>query len=85
MNVKRRLEALERTLIRDPATLFFEDGTSIEISGRGDYIADLFAAAIRGERSPQIELLARSVGSEEPDGGHMLDLTRALLNGPVDT
>ena len=84
MNLKRRVETLERRLICDPATLFFADGTSAQIGGRGDYIVKLFAAAVRGERSPQMELVARSVRSEEPGGGHMLDLARALLNGPVE-
>ena len=85
MKVTRRLEALERQLICDPTTLFFEDGTSAQISGRGDYILTLFIAAVRGERSPQMALIARSIRSEEPGGGHMLDLMRALLNGPVET
>lgn len=84
MRVKLRLEALERRLLHDPATLFFEDGTSAQICGRGDYIMHLFAAALRGERSPQIELVSRSVRSEEPDGGHLLDLMRALLNSPAE-
>jgi hypothetical protein len=38
MNLKRRLEAIERRLVCDPATLFFEDGTSAQLTGRGDYI-----------------------------------------------
>jgi hypothetical protein len=84
MKLKRRLEALERRLVCDPATLFFEDGTSAQLTGRGDYIVDLFVAAVRGERSPRIELIARSVRSEEPGGGHLLDLMRALLNGPAE-
>ena len=40
-------------------------------------------AAVRGERSPQTELIARSVRSEEPEGDHMLHVARALLNGPA--
>jgi hypothetical protein len=31
-----------------------------------------------------MELIARSVRSRKPDGAHMIDLVRALLNGPVD-
>ena len=84
MTLKRRVETLERRLICDPTTLFFADGTSAQISGRSDYILDLFAAAVRGERSPDTALISRSVRSEELGGGHMLDLARALLNGPVE-
>ena len=84
MTLKRRVETLERRLICDPTTLFFADGTSTQITGRGDYILNLFAAAVRGERTPHMELISRSVRSEEPGGGHMLDLARALLNGPVE-
>jgi hypothetical protein len=64
--------------------LFFDDGSSVQISGRGDYILNLCAAAARGERSQEIELIVRSVRSEEPGGGHMLDLVRAIINGPAD-
>jgi hypothetical protein len=84
MNLRRRLESLEGQLSCDPTTLFFADGSSTQITGRGDYILNLFAAAVRGERSPQMELISRSVRSAEPGGGHMLDLARALLNGPLE-
>jgi hypothetical protein len=84
MNLKRRLQSLERRLICDPTTLFFADGTATQISARGDYVMNLFSAAARSERSPQIELVARSIGSEEPGGGHLLELARALLNGPLE-
>jgi hypothetical protein len=29
-----------------------------------------------------MELIAQSISSVEPGGGHMIDLVRALLNGP---
>jgi len=83
MNFKRRFESLERQLRCEPSTLLFADGSSIEMSGRGDYVMELVNAAVRGERTPQIELMARSVRSKEAGGGHLLDLARALLNGPV--
>jgi|GEM_PF-2579231 len=84
MNFKRRLEALERRLVTDPTTLFFEDGSSVQMSGRGDYVLKLFAAACCDQRSRETEMIARSVRSQEPGGGHMLDLARALLNGPAE-
>jgi len=83
VRIKRRLEALEKLLISAPVTLFFEDGSSAQINGHGDYLLNLFVAAVRGERSSETDLIARSVRPEEPDGSHMLELMRALLNGPA--
>jgi hypothetical protein len=40
--------------------------------------------AVRGDRTPEVELIAQSVSSTEPDGAR-IDLVRALLNGPVDS
>ena len=33
---------------------------------------------------PMMELLAQSVSSTEPGGGHLLELARAILNSPSD-
>jgi hypothetical protein len=82
MNLKKRIEALERRIVFDPITLFFADGSSTQIGGRRDYGLNLFAAACRGERSRQLEQIGRSVRSQEPGGGQMMDLARALLNRP---
>ena len=62
-NSEKRIEALERRIVFDPITLFFADGSSTQIGARRDYVLNLFAAACRGERSPQVELIARSVRS----------------------
>jgi len=70
-------------LVSNPTTLFFADGSSVQISGRGDYVLNLFVAACRGQRSRETELIARSVRSEEPGGGHLMDLVRAILLGPA--
>ena len=32
----------------------------------------------------ELDLIRRSVSSKEPHGAHMIDLIRALLNGPVE-
>jgi hypothetical protein len=82
MNFKRRLDALERKLVCEPATLFFEDGSSVEIRGRADFILNLFNAAIRGVHSHEADLIRRSVRSEEPGGAHLIDVVRAVLQGP---
>ena len=53
-------------MLEDPITLFFEDGSSTQLCGPGDYALKLFNAAMRGERSREIDLIARSVESAEP-------------------
>ncbi len=71
MKFRKRLNALERRLVCEPATLFFEDGTSAQLRGRGDYVLNLFAAAAQGKTSHDTDLIARSVRSEEPGGAHI--------------
>ena len=40
--------------------------------------------ALDGDRTPEMELIARSVSSTEPDGAHMIEFARALLNSPTE-
>jgi len=80
MNLHRRLEALERQITSEPILLLMPDGRTETL--RGD-VLDLFSRALREDRTPEIELIAQSIGSVEPGGGHMMDLARALLNGPA--
>jgi hypothetical protein len=80
LNLRRRLEALEQHLSSEPIVLLMPDGRRETL--RGD-VLDLFSRALREDRTPEIELIAQSVGSVEPGGGHMMDLARALLNGPA--
>jgi len=80
VNLHRRLEALEKQITSEPILLLMPDGCTETL--RGD-VLDLFSRAVRGERTPEIELIAQSISSVEPGGGHMMDLARALLNGPV--
>ena len=82
--IYRRLELLEKPLNGEPIVLQMPDGHTETICGRGDYVLDLFVRACRGDRTTEIELVAQSVSSTEPGAGRMLELTRALLNGPKD-
>ena len=82
LQLHRRLIALERQPTSEPVTLIMPDGRTETL--RGDCIFELLSGACRGERTPTLELLAQSVGSTEPGGGHLLELARAILNSPVD-
>ena len=85
MNPPRRLEALEKGLTAEPPiTLLMPDGRVEMLRGDGDYLAELVARAIYGNRAPDVDLLARSVNSTEPGGGRMLELARAILNSPTE-
>ncbi|MGA2716281.1 MAG: hypothetical protein ABSG41_24560 [Bryobacteraceae bacterium] len=42
----------------------------------------LFLRACHRERTPEMELIARSISSTEPGGALIIDPARALLNGP---
>jgi hypothetical protein len=85
INLLRRLEALEKQISSEPIVLLMPDGRTETLPGHGDYVLDLLGRAVRGDRTPEMELNARSVSSAEPDGAHMVDLVRALLNGPAES
>jgi hypothetical protein len=59
-------------------------GRTETLPGHNDYVLNLLSRAVRGDRTPEMELIARSQSSTEPGGAHMIDLVRALLNGPVE-
>jgi hypothetical protein len=89
MNLQRRLELLEKRL-SGSITLFMPDGRTETLRGGRYHAFDLFMRACNGERTPDMELVAQSIGSIEPGGAHMLDLLRGLLNrvpdeGPDDS
>lgn len=82
VSLRRRLAALEKQVTGGaPIILIMRDGGSKTI--RGDE-RDLLSCAMRGERTPEIELIAYSVSSVEPLGSQMVDLARALLNSPTE-
>jgi len=81
VNLHRRLALLEQQLTTEPILLLMPDGRTETL--RGD-VLDWFTRALRGDRTPEIELIAQSESSTEPGGAHMIDLVRALLNGPAE-
>jgi hypothetical protein len=83
-NLRRRLEALEDQLTSEPILLLMPDGSTQTLPGHNDHVLNLLSRAVRGDRTPEMERVARSVSSIEPGGAHMVDLARALLNGPAE-
>jgi len=57
------------------------DGRTVTLRGTGDYAVHLLAAVF-GDLTPDLALVAQSISSTEPGGAHLIDLARALLNGP---
>jgi hypothetical protein len=85
VNLRRRLEALEKNLSSgDLIVLLMPDGRTETLPGHNDYVLNLLGRAVGEDRTPEMDLVARSVGSTEPGGAHMIDLVRALLNGPIE-
>ena len=80
MNLKRRLKALERDFIIQPIKLKMPDGRTVTLPGGGDHALNLLALACRKDRTPEMELIARSVSSTEPGEGHLIELAPAILN-----
>jgi hypothetical protein len=85
INLRRRLEALEQDFMcSKPNLLLMPDGRTETLPGHNDYVLHLLSRAVRGDRTPEMDLIARSQSSTEPGGAHMIDLVRALLNGPIE-
>jgi hypothetical protein len=85
INLYRRLAALEKDRSCDELiVLRMPDGRTATLPGHNEYVIDLLGRAVRGDRTPEMDLVARSVSSTEPGDAHMIDLVRALLNGPTE-
>lgn len=83
ITLNRRLAALEKDLCsNEKIMLLMPDGRTETLPDQDT--VRLLGCAVDGERTPEMELIARSVSSTEPGGAHMIDLTRALLNSPTE-
>jgi len=88
MNRERRLLALEERFITEPTILTMPDGSTVTLTGRGDYLLQLFADATRGNeiapaQAAQLDLIRRSTDSKEPGGSRFAELIRCVLLGPA--
>jgi hypothetical protein len=85
-NIERRLAMLEHRLGGGGITLLFEDGSSRIIPlPPGRDACDLFADVMRNPDGEEASAIGRSVSEVEPGGSRMIELCRALLNGPSET
>ena len=87
MKIENRIRALEAALLTDPVILYFADGSMRELAGGGYHIYELFIDFLQGtlspERKEQVEWIRLCTSSLQPGGGHMVDLLRCMLHGPV--
>jgi hypothetical protein len=83
VNICRRLATLENQCTIEPIVLQMPEGRTVTLPGRGNQAGVLLGRAVYGEPTPEIRLIAQSVSSIEPGGGHLIDLARAILNSPV--
>jgi hypothetical protein len=87
--LEKRIRALEARLITDPVVLYFADGTTREICGRGNFLLRLFESACGGadlttDQAEQLDLIRRSVAAREPGGGHMIELVRCAPHAQAE-
>ncbi len=87
MNLETRLQRLETQFTSDPIILWLEDGSTRQIHYSGNRVLDLFMTALSGEdthpeMTKHLDWIRLTVRHYEPDGGHMMELIRAVLNAP---
>ena len=79
-----RLEALEQRLNSGAIVLQLPDGSTQSLRGEGDYASYLLCCALRGEQTPDIELIAQSIGPiTEPGNSRVVEIARALIKRPI--
>ena len=86
MNIRRRLAALEDR-VGEPVLLMMPDGSTASIPGRSDHLLKLLTDAAGGaninpKHSTQLDLIRRSTGAIESNGGRMIELIQCCLLGP---
>ena len=89
MKFDRRIRALEAKMSATPVILHFADGTTRAMCGRTDFLLDLLQSIGGEDVSPDhathLELVRRSVGADEPGGGRMIEMLRALMHDPANS
>jgi hypothetical protein len=88
LKIDRRIEALEKRLITEPTLLEMADGTIETIFAPTDHWLKIFVNLRNPEKlttkqASSLELVKRSIRSEEPGGAGMINVIRVMLAGPV--
>ena len=86
MNIRKRLEALERQFAGGgDVVLTMCDGTvkTIALEPRED-VLDLFSRVLQNPDSAEAIFIRESVSAVEPGGGRLMELCRAGLLGPIE-
>jgi hypothetical protein len=88
MNLEKRVRALEKRMLSKPVILHFADGSTKEIRGPRGFLVKLFAGLsgekLDPEQAEQFELVRRCIRAEEPGGGHLIAMLKALMPEPGD-
>jgi hypothetical protein len=83
MRIEKRIRNLEAKLTPERITLCFDDGTTREIQGPRGFLLKLWpglsGATLDPDQAEQLDLIRRSIAAEEPGGGHLVELLRALM------
>jgi hypothetical protein len=90
LKIHRRIETLEKRLITEPTLLTMEDGSIETILAPRDHRLNIFVnmrhpANLTRKQASSLELVKRSIRSEEPGGAGMINVIRVMLAGPVTT
>jgi hypothetical protein len=76
--LRKRIELLEKRIIRQPIVLTLPDGSARSLPGHPSYVLDLMMRSFEQEDLPEMALIAKSINSAEPRGAHMVDVARLL-------
>ena len=88
MRLEERVKTLETRMFADPVVLHFADRSTRELRGPRGFLLDLFPGLsgenLSPEQAEQFDLIRRCSSVEEPGGGHLAAMLRALMDQPTE-
>src|SRR5450755_2054384 len=87
MRIEGRIRKLEKKMTSSPLILYFADGSAREIRGPKYFLLDLVCAMNRNPtptQAEQLELIRSATYADEPGGGRLTELIKALTPAPAD-
>lgn len=83
LSLKSRIQRIEAKMISEPVVLTFADGSNRELRGSRGFQLKLFAGLsgeqLDSQQAEQLDLIRRCASVEEPGGGHLIEMLRALM------